>query len=199
MAWDVFSLIGTVAFAIAGAIIAMEEKYDLFGVYILGIITAFGGGAVRNLLIGADVSVLWDQGFLFAAASVSITIVFIAPKVLLSHWDRWGVYFDAIGLAAFAIQGAMHAINLGLSTYAIMVAAVLTGSGGGVIRDVLAGRKPLFFKAEVYASWAALAGLLMGIGVFTSDISLYVLLVIITALRIMSYHFHWQLPHRKMG
>ena len=60
MAWEVFSIIGTIAFAISGAIVAMEEGYDLFGVYLLGIVTAFGGGAIRNLLIGLPVSTLWS-------------------------------------------------------------------------------------------------------------------------------------------
>ena len=69
MAWDVFSMIGTIAFAISGAIIAMEEKYDLFGVYILGVVTAFGGGALRNLLIGVPTAALWDQGLLFQVAT----------------------------------------------------------------------------------------------------------------------------------
>lgn len=76
MAWDVFSFIGTAAFAISGAIVAMEEEYDIFGVYILGMVTAFGGGAVRNVLIGVPVSVLWDQQFLFFVASILITIIF---------------------------------------------------------------------------------------------------------------------------
>lgn len=65
MTWDVLSIIGTIAFAISGAIVAMEEEYDILGVYILGIVTAFGGGAIRNLLIGVPVSALWEQGVLF--------------------------------------------------------------------------------------------------------------------------------------
>lgn len=76
MAWDVFSLIGTVAFAISGAIVAMEEEYDLFGVYILGIVTAFGGGAIRNILIGLPVSTLWNQELMFQFALLAITIFF---------------------------------------------------------------------------------------------------------------------------
>jgi uncharacterized membrane protein YeiH len=198
LAWDVLSLIGTIAFAISGAIIAMEEKYDLFGVYILGMVTAFGGGAVRNVLIGVDVSVLWDQVFLFQVASVLIAIVFFFAKFLLSHWERWGAYFDAVGLAAFAIQGAMHAIQLEMPLPAVIVAAVLTGAGGGVIRDVLAGRKPLVFREEIYAVWAALAGLMLGLGIFKGDIALYLLLIFTTGLRIMSLIFHWKLPYRKI-
>ncbi len=76
MAWEVFSIIGTIAFAISGAIIAMEEEYDLFGVYILGIVTAFGGGAIRNLLIGLPVTTLWGQDMMFQIALAAITIFF---------------------------------------------------------------------------------------------------------------------------
>ncbi|MER2088617.1 MAG: trimeric intracellular cation channel family protein [Sporosarcina sp.] len=198
MAWDVFSFIGTAAFAISGAIVAMEEEYDIFGVYILGMVTAFGGGAVRNVLIGVPVSVLWDQQFLFVVASILITVIFFYSRYLLSHWNRWGTYFDAIGLAAFAIQGAMLAIQLEMSLYAVVVAAVLTGAGGGVIRDVLAGRRPLVFKRDIYAVWAAIAGLVVGLGLFTSDLALYALLVMTAGLRILSLVFHWKLPNRKI-
>jgi len=198
LAWDVFSFIGTAAFAISGAIVAMEEEYDIFGVYILGMVTAFGGGAVRNILIGVPVSVLWDQQFLFFVASILITIIFFLARYLLPHWTRWGNYFDAIGLAAFAIQGAMLAISLNMSIYAVMVAAVLTGAGGGVIRDLLAGRKPLVFKHDIYAVWAALAGLLVGLGLYKSDLALYGLLVMTAGLRIFSLVFHWKLPNGKI-
>jgi len=81
MTWEVFSIIGTIAFAISGAIVAMEEEYDILGVYILGIVTAFGGGAVRNLLIGVPISALWDQGMLFQVALVAMTAVFLFPKI----------------------------------------------------------------------------------------------------------------------
>jgi uncharacterized membrane protein YeiH len=198
VAWDVFSFIGTAAFAISGAIVAMEEEYDIFGVYILGMVTAFGGGAARNVLIGLPVSVLWDQEFLFVVATILITVIFFFSRYLLSHWNRWGTYFDAIGLAAFAIQGAMLAISLNMSLYAVMVAAVLTGAGGGVIRDLLAGRRPLVFKRDIYAVWAAMAGLVVALGLFKSDLSLYALLVLTAGLRIFSHVFHWKLPNGKI-
>lgn len=198
MAWDVFSFIGTFAFAISGAIIAMEEEYDLFGVYILGVVTAFGGGALRNLLIGMPSTALWDQVFLFQVAIASITVIFLFPNNILTHWERWGTYFDAVGLSAFAIQGAMFAVQLELPLSAVIVSALLTGAGGGIIRDLLAGRRPLVFKREIYAIWAAGGGLLIGLGIFKGDIALYFLLVIITSLRILSLIFHWKLPSRKI-
>ena len=194
LAWDVFSFIGTAAFAISGAIIAMQEEYDIFGVYMLGMITAFGGGAMRNVLIGVPVDVLWSQDFLFGVASVLIVLIFYFSKYILDHWNRWGAYFDAIGLAAFAIQGAMLAQQLDMPLYAIIVAAVLTGAGGGVIRDILAGRTPLIFKEEIYAVWAAIAGLIVGLDILHFDFALYALLILTAGLRILSLIFHWRLP-----
>ncbi len=174
----------------------MEEEYDLFGVYILGVVTAFGGGALRNLLIGMPSTALWEQGFLFQVAIASITVIFLFPNNLLLHWERWGTYFDAVGLSAFAIQGAMFAVQLELPLSAVIVAALLTGAGGGIIRDLLAGRRPLVFKREIYAVWAAGGGLLIGLGIFKGDLALYLLLVLITSLRILSLIFHWKLPFR---
>lgn len=198
MAWEVLSAIGTIAFAISGAIIAMEEEYDIFGVYLLGFVTAFGGGAVRNLLIGVPVSALWEQEMMFQLALVSITLVFLFPHRLLGQWNRWGHFFDAIGLSAFAVQGALYAVELELPVYAVVVAAVLTGSGGGIIRDLLAGRKPLVLKAEIYAVWAAIAGLLISVDLVRSDVILYILFAVILVLRVLSYTYKWRLPSRKI-
>jgi uncharacterized membrane protein YeiH len=199
MTWDVLSMIGTIAFAVSGAIVAMEEEYDILGVYILGIVTAFGGGAIRNLLIGVPVSALWEQGIFFQIALLAITAVFMFPTNLLKHWQRWGNLFDAIGLAAFAIQGAVYASNMNHPISAVIVAAVLTGSGGGIIRDLLAGRKPTVLKAEIYAVWAIIVGFVIGLKVATSPFELYSLFFIITALRVLSYTFNWKLPNRSLN
>ena len=194
--WDVFTVIGTIAFAISGAIVAMEEEYDLFGIYILGMITAFGGGAIRNLLIGVPVSALWEQGEFFTIAALSITAVILFPQNLLRHWPVWGNFFDAIGLAAFAVQGALYAEGMNHPLSAVVVAAVLTGSGGGLVRDVLAQRKPALLRDEVYGVWAALAGLIIAIGGAETPAQLIILFIFITALRILSYKYGWHLPKR---
>ncbi|QPC46436.1 trimeric intracellular cation channel family protein [Mangrovibacillus cuniculi] len=198
MTWEVFSILGTIAFAVSGAIIAMEEEYDILGVYILGIVTAFGGGAIRNLLIGVPVSALWEQGIYFQIALLSTTAVFLFPNNLLKHWRRWGNFFDAIGLSAFAIQGALYADNMEHPLSAVIVAAVLTGSGGGIVRDLLAGRKPIVLRSEIYAVWAILAGLFIGTGLASSPFELYLLFGFVTAMRILSYTFNWRLPNRSL-
>jgi uncharacterized membrane protein YeiH len=199
MTWDVLSMIGTIAFAVSGAIVAMEEEYDILGVYILGIVTAFGGGAIRNLLIGVPVSALWEQGMFFQIALVAITAVFLFPNNLLKHWQRWGNLFDAIGLSAFAIQGALYASNMEHPISAIIVAAVLTGSGGGIIRDLLAGRKPTVLKAEIYAVWAVICGFCIGFKFTVSPLELYFLFFTITALRVLSYTYQWKLPIKRLS
>ncbi|MFZ0076968.1 trimeric intracellular cation channel family protein [Exiguobacterium undae] len=199
MSWDLLNIIGTVAFAMSGAIVAMEEKYDLFGVWLLALITAFGGGAIRNLLIGVPVSALWSQGGLFLIAILVALLIFVLPQLFLPHWTRWGVLADALGLSAFAIQGALMASAKGLPLSATISAAVLTGVGGGVIRDLLAGRKPLVLHKEIYAMWAVMAALVIDRYELTNPLHLFTLLGLITILRMLSYYYEWNLPARRLG
>ena len=147
----VFSIIGTIAFAVSGAVVAMEEEYDILGIFVLGLVSAFGGGVIRNLLIGVPVTSLWNQGLLIKIALASATIAFLVPIGWIKHWQKTEVLFDAIGLAAFAIQGALYATEMKHPLGAVIVAAMLSGIGGGVIRDLLAGRKPLVLRDEIYA------------------------------------------------
>ncbi len=199
MTWEVLSMIGTIAFAVSGAIVAMEEEYDILGVYILGMVTAFGGGAIRNLLIGVPISALWDQGLFFEIAILSMTAVLLFPHNLLRHWQKWGNFFDAIGLSAFAIQGALYASKMGHPVSAVIVAALLTGIGGGIIRDLLAKRKPIVLHSEIYAVWTILAGAIIGFKIAETPIQLYTLFVLITVMRVLSYTFDWKLPTRSLS
>lgn len=199
--WDVFqlfSLIGTVAFAVSGAIVAMEEDYDILGVIVLGFVTAFGGGVVRNLLIGAPVATLWNQSLFLNTAIGSIVIVFLLPAAWIQHWKRAEAFFDAIGLAAFAIQGALYAVDAKLPLNAVMVAAMLTGIGGGMIRDMMAGRKPLVLRDEIYAVWALAAGFAIGIVHAKGTFELLILFAIVVTFRMLSVHYKWKLPRRSL-
>lgn len=197
MVWDVLNIIGTIAFAISGAIVAIEEDYDLLGVYILGFATAFGGGITRNLLIDLPLGLVWQQGILFYIAAVAVAIVFVLPNYWLERWNRWFVFFDAIGLAAFAIQGAMYAKEMNHPIIAVVLAAALTGVGGGVIRDVLARRQPLIFRKDLYAVWAMLGGFIVGMGFAESEFVLYSLVALIVLLRMLAYQYGWRLPRRQ--
>jgi len=195
--FHLFSLIGVIAFAASGAIVAMEEEYDILGVFVLGLVTAFGGGIIRNLLIGVPVTTLWSQGLLLKTAFVAILILFVMPSRLIAHWKRGEAFFDAIGLSAFAIQGALYAIDAGLPVSAVMVAAMLTGIGGGMVRDMMAGRKPLVLRDEIYAVWALLAGLAIGVSRWTASWQLLLLFAAVVLMRMLSVHYKWRLPRRK--
>ncbi|KZE36392.1 hypothetical protein AV656_14715 [Bhargavaea cecembensis] len=200
MTWDVLNIIGTLAFAVSGALVAMEEKYDIFGIMILGFTTAFGGGTIRNLLLGIPVEDIWAQGNLFILAFIAILVVFMFPTHWwVQYWKRWGIFFDAIGLASFAIQGALMAVHSGASLAGAIVAATLTGAGGGMIRDVFAGRKPMIFHDEIYALWASLGGLLIGLGLINSAWMTGALLAVIVLLRMLSVHYKWSLPRGSLS
>ncbi|ASS65298.1 MULTISPECIES: trimeric intracellular cation channel family protein [unclassified Paenibacillus] len=194
----VFSIIGTIAFAVSGAIVAMEEEYDILGVFVLGLVTAFGGGVIRNLLIGVPVTTLWNQGLLIKVALAAMTIAFLLPVGWIQHWRKMEALFDAIGLSAFAIQGALYATGMKHPLSAVMVAATLTGIGGGIIRDLLAGRKPLVLRDEIYAVWAILGGAAIGLGWPGSTVGLIVLFVLIIVMRMFSVLFKWRLPRRSL-
>jgi uncharacterized membrane protein YeiH len=195
MAWEILNAIGIIAFAASGAIIAMEEHYDLLGVFVLGLVTAFGGGAIRNLLVGLPISLLWEQQAMFILAILVCFIVFLLPHIWFTFSKPWA-FLDAIGLAVFAVQGAAYAADKNHTFSAILVAAVLTGCGGGVVRDMLAARKPLIFRDEIYAVWALLAGVLVYVGFGDSTLEQYLLCILIVALRMLSFYRGWRLPRR---
>jgi len=194
-----FSIIGTIAFAMSGAFVAMEEEYDILGVIVLGLVTAFGGGIIRNVLIGVPVTSLWSQGLLIRLALISVVIAFILPLKWIKHWKKTEALFDAIGLSAFAIQGAIYATEMNHPLGAVLVAAVLTGIGGGIIRDILAGRKPLVLRDEIYAVWAMLAGLAIGLNWFHNSWQLLTLFVCVVVFRMLSVFYKWRLPRRSIS
>ena len=195
--FNLFSFLGTIAFAASGATIAIEEKYDILGVFVLGLVTSFGGGVLRNILIEAPTTMLWDQKFFITTALITCLSVFLLPKSIVIKWKKIEVFLDAIGLAAFSIQGSLVAISINMSLPAIIVSAMLTGVGGGIIRDLLAGRKPLVLKDEIYALWSIIGGLMMGLQIVYSITGYLILFFLIITFRMISLKFDWKLPKKK--
>lgn len=192
--WFLLSMIGTLAFAVSGAMVAIEEDFDLLGIFTLGFLTAFGGGAIRNLMIGLPMSALWSQGVGFYYAILAILLTIAMPSFVNKGWQRIGILADALGLAAFSVQGALYAQQLDQPLSAMIVAAVLTGAGGGIVRDILAGRKPGVLRSEIYAGWAILAACLIYLKLVNSDADYLVLVGLITSLRLIGYKQQWHLP-----
>lgn len=111
--------------------------------------------------------------------------------------EKAEVLTDAIGLAAFSVQGAMYAVKLHQPLSAVIVAAVLTGAGGGIVRDILAGRKPSVLRSEVYAGWAIVAALAISFKIVHNDPGYYLLVLVLTILRMIGYWRQWHLPKIK--
>lgn len=195
--WQVFAIIGTISFALQGGFIAMEKKYDLFAVYLFGLLTAFGGGALQNVLIGGSEYRLWNQPRLFLVAVSAITVAIIFPKPIMKSKLFWNNVLDAFGMVAFAIQGSIVAINLNLPGSAVVVSALVTATGGGIIRDLLSQRKPVLLGKNIYGLWIFLIGIIMGYFGKQAIPYQYILFGVFSALRIASFMYDWKIPYRK--
>lgn len=193
---DLFSIIGTISFSVQGGLIAMRKKYDLFAVYLFGMITAFGGGALRHVILGESDYDLWNQNQLFWVATISITVTLFLPKFFEKSDRWWSIVLDAIGVIAFAIQGSISAVNMELPASAVVVAALITATGGGVFRDILSQRKPILLGENIYTLWIFLIGLIIGMRWATANIHFLILYIVFTTLRLLSYFYNWIIPYR---
>jgi uncharacterized membrane protein YeiH len=149
-------LVGIFVFAISGALVAVRKELDLFGVLVLAGTTGLGGGFLRDLLIGATPpAALADWRYLLVPVGAGLLTFAYHPA--LGRKERMVNVFDAFGLALFCVAGALKALDYGLGPVPAALMGMVTGIGGGMLRDVLAGRVPMVFRGELYAT-PALAG-----------------------------------------
>lgn len=202
----IFEVIGTIAFAVSGAITGLKKNMDIFGVCILGLTTAVGGGIIRDLILGITPPAAFRNPT-NALLAITVSIIIFIPAVRHRIFANNRVYellmliSDAAGLGIFTVCGARVAIDAGFSgnIFLTVFVAVLTGVGGGVIRDLFAGDRPYIFVKHIYAC-AALAGAMLctllwnAAGSGISMISGFALVIII---RMLAVKFHWNLPHAK--
>lgn len=152
----VFDLLGIFVFAISGALVAVRKELDLFGVLVLAGTTGLGGGFLRDVLIDATPpAALADWRYLTVPVAAGLVTFWFHPS--LGRRERQVNVFDAFGLALFCVTGAVKALEHGLGPVPAALMGMVTGIGGGMARDVLAGRVPVVFRAELYAT-PALAG-----------------------------------------
>jgi len=152
----VYDLVGIFVFAVSGALVAVRKNLDLFAALVLGGVTGLGGGFIRDVLIGATPpAALADWRYLIVPVAAGLLTFFLhAP---LGRLERFITVFDAFGLALFCVTGALKAVGYGLEPVPAALLGMVTGIGGGMIRDVLAGSVPVIFEGVVYAT-PALAG-----------------------------------------
>ena len=153
----IIEVLGTVAFAISGIRLAASKNFDWFGAYIVGLVTAIGGGTLRDLLL--DIPVFWMQTWWYLAVTgISLAVVIVFQSWLVRR-NRLLFLFDSVGLALFCVIGIQKSLAVGYPMWVATVMGVITGAFGGVIRDILINEEPLVFRKDIYAT-ACLAGAL---------------------------------------
>jgi uncharacterized membrane protein YeiH len=190
---------GTLVFAVSGGLLAVRKKFDLFGALFLSFVVAVAGGIMRDLLIGATPPVAIAEVHYFLIAMCGGLLAFYwYPKI--NSLQHSILLFDAVGLGFFAVIGAEKAIEHGINPLMASLLGMMTGIGGGITRDVLAGETPFVLRSELYAV-AALAGagvVSIGhvIGV-TPFASMLVGATVCIFLRLMAIYRGWRAPVAK--
>ncbi len=192
----IFELIGTVAFAISGANLAIEKKMDILGVAILGLTTAVGGGVIRDVLLGITPPIAFKEPY-YALTALLVSIIVFIPKIRKFVQNKDNLILltmDTIGLAVFTVIGTKTGMQSGNRFLAIFV-GVATGVAGGVLRDLFAGEKPYIFVRHFYACASIIgATLTVIIWGYNQTIALIAGGLTVAVLRFLAARYKWSLP-----
>jgi uncharacterized membrane protein YeiH len=195
----ILDLLGTFAFAISGIRLAARKNFDWFGAYVIGLATAIGGGTIRDLL--QDVPPIWlaDPRYLLTTGAALLACIIFKGEMF--RWSNTLFLFDAIGLGLFTVTGITKSLAMGLPVWTCIIMGTISGSVGGVIRDVLINEVPLIFRKDLYAIACILGGVAY-FGVPQIE-ALHPFREIIAALtvifvRVLAVKFHLGLPKLNM-
>ncbi|MNF54718.1 hypothetical protein D3C84_361550 [compost metagenome] len=193
--FQLLDIIGTMAFAMSGALTAMSKKLDPFGVFIIAFVTAVGGGTLRDVLIGRT-----PVGWMLNLEYVYVIILgFLLAILFRKKFDRLRVslfLFDTIGLGVFTLIGLEKGINIGLHPVICIALGTMTACFGGVIRDILCTEIPVIFRKEIYATICILGGIVFFVLKklnLNNDILYLITSLVIITVRLMAVKFKWHL------
>ncbi|MBZ9630348.1 trimeric intracellular cation channel family protein [Salegentibacter sp. LM13S] len=195
--FNILDILGTIAFAISGALAAMDRRLDLFGIFIIGFVTAIGGGTLRDTLIG-NTPVTWMENTIYIYLIGGVTILAIIFRNKINYLKKSLFLFDTIGLGVFTITGVEIGIRNSLDPIICVALGAMTGTFGGVIRDILCNEIPVIFRKEIYATACIFGGLVFVImhdlGVKQDIIYLTTSLIVIS-IRLIVVKYHISLPY----
>lgn len=204
----VLELIGAAAFAVSGAMVAIEKKADIFGVLFLAVTTALGGGVIRDVLIGRIPPVMFVSYWYLLISVVAALAVFIDAylrsekyKLHLDKLDAVNNVFDAIGLAVFTVSGMNAAMPVSDNVILVLFVGMCTGVGGGMLRDVMTNTMPKVLRKRVYAVASLIGGGLyyvMHVLDINQLLSVGCGMLVIFALRLFATIYKWNLPSVKL-
>jgi uncharacterized membrane protein YeiH len=194
--FDLLEIIGTMAFAMSGALTAMNKRLDPFGVFIIAFVTAVGGGTVRDVLIGrTPVGWMLDLKWVYV-----IILGFVLALIFRKKFDKLRTslfLFDTIGLGVFTLVGLEKGILVGLHPLICIALGTMTACFGGVTRDILCNEIPVIFRREIYATICILGGIIFFVLKklqFNDDLLYLVTCVVMIAVRLLAVKFKWYLP-----
>lgn len=194
--FHLLDIIGTIAFAMSGALTAISKKLDPFGVFIIAFVTAVGGGTLRDVMIGrTPVGWMLDLEYVYV-----IAFAFIMSIVFRSKFDKLRTslfLFDTIGLGVFTLIGLEKGINIGLHPVICIALGTMTACFGGVIRDILCNEIPVIFRKEIYATICILGGavfFMLKKMHLNEDVLYLITSAVIISVRLMAVKFKWYLP-----
>ena len=202
----ILELIGTVAFASSGAMIAIEKKMDIFGVNVLGATTAVGGGIMRDIILGLTPPGAFSHPDYVLVAALTSTILFVIAyakptafesRVKTDYYDKLMFWCDTAGLGIFTVVGIQAAVRAvgGENVFFFVFIGTLTGVGGGVLRDIMAGETPYILVKHIYACAAIAGGIVCVVGrtAFGEAYGTILGLAATVLLRFLAAHFRWNL------
>ncbi|QOY52661.1 trimeric intracellular cation channel family protein [Candidatus Sulfurimonas baltica] len=199
MQYTVFlDIIGTIAFALSGYILAAKAKYDILGILVIAFITAFGGGVVRDLLVDR-MPYIFHKTYPITIVVITIIAAYIFKlhkNTTLTH-NFVFIISDSIGLSIFAFTGAIVALESGFNLAGIMFLSFLTAVGGGIIRDMIMNKVPFVLKNDFYGTVAFILGFLVWLLStlnLLNSLSTIILLIFGVIMRLMAIKFKWKLP-----
>ena len=198
--------VGTIAFASSGAMVAVKKRLDLLGVIVLGVTTAVGGGMLRDIIIGNVPPALFKDPIYVLLAFITVMLLFIIvrlnQKILdgrsLETYEKVMNIFDAIGLGAFTVVGIDTAVLSGYGDYHFLIIflGVITGVGGGILRDIMAGQTPYVLRKHIYAC-ASIAGAILYawlMNCIDGNIAMLAGACSVVLIRLLATRFCWNLP-----
>ena len=201
-------IIGTVAFASSGAMLAIQKEMDLFGVGVLGVTTSVGGGMIRDLILGIIPPLMFQKPVYTVTAIVTSMLLFVIISVkrnlkndkITAAYNKIMLIFDTIGLGIFTVTGMNTAKNAGYDqTFLRVFVGVITGVGGGLLRDIMAQEKPYILTKHIYACASVLGAVVcVCLNVILDDLaSMAAGLFVVVLVRIFATHYRWNLPKIK--
>lgn len=197
MFYFVLDILGTIAFAISGVLVAMEKKLDLFGVFIIAFVTAVGGGTLRDVLIGS-LPVTWIKEPVYMG-TIALTVFFAILFVNKLKYLRKSLFlFDTIGIGFYTLIGIERGVSAELSPVMCIALGTITACFGGVIRDILCNEIPVIFRKEIYATACILGGsfyFLLLLSPIPVDYTFLLAIIFIIILRIFAVKYKISLPN----